>query len=218
MGFARYVGRVGALAVALGVGAAIASTPGAAWAIETESTAPAGETAETSGATQRPHRRPVLRARRRAPAPVPNRASRRTPRRTPPRSTRRLSTPRRWRRVWWCPILGLTSPARTTSRTRTAPIPDDAAAARRGSSAGGAAQAGNNDARRRRRIRHLRPWWATAHRPAMPHRRYARSRRSIPGMLRRTQASRPRLVRIPLSSRRFRGLPRPQMNPSSRMW
>ncbi len=32
MGYARYVGRVGALAVALGVGAAVASTPGTAWA------------------------------------------------------------------------------------------------------------------------------------------------------------------------------------------
>jgi YVTN family beta-propeller protein/VCBS repeat-containing protein len=60
MGYTRYVGRVGALAVALGVGAAVASSPGVAWATETESTAPAGETestapagetAETGGAT-----------------------------------------------------------------------------------------------------------------------------------------------------------------------
>ena len=32
MRYAAYVGRVGALAVALGIGSAIASTPGVAWA------------------------------------------------------------------------------------------------------------------------------------------------------------------------------------------
>jgi hypothetical protein len=32
MGYAKHVGRVGALAVALGVGVAVASTPGVAWA------------------------------------------------------------------------------------------------------------------------------------------------------------------------------------------
>src|SRR5690242_15194487 len=32
MGYARHVGRVGALAVALGIGAAVATTPGMAWA------------------------------------------------------------------------------------------------------------------------------------------------------------------------------------------
>ena len=36
MGHARYVGRVGALAVALGVGVAVASSPGVAWAIPTD--------------------------------------------------------------------------------------------------------------------------------------------------------------------------------------
>ena len=40
MGYAKYVGRVGALAVALGIGAAVASTPGVAWADETDSGAP----------------------------------------------------------------------------------------------------------------------------------------------------------------------------------
>ena len=38
MGHARYIGRVGALAVALGIGAAVANTPGVAWA-EPDSTA-----------------------------------------------------------------------------------------------------------------------------------------------------------------------------------
>src|SRR3954467_6156344 len=32
MGYAKYVGRIGGLAVALGVGVAIATTPGVAWA------------------------------------------------------------------------------------------------------------------------------------------------------------------------------------------
>ena len=32
MGYARYIGRVGGLAVALGVGFAVATTPGVAWA------------------------------------------------------------------------------------------------------------------------------------------------------------------------------------------
>jgi YVTN family beta-propeller protein/VCBS repeat-containing protein len=36
MGYARYVGRVGALAVALGVGAAVATFPGVAWAEDTD--------------------------------------------------------------------------------------------------------------------------------------------------------------------------------------
>jgi len=40
MGYATYVGRVGALAVALGIGAAVATTPGVAWADETDSGAP----------------------------------------------------------------------------------------------------------------------------------------------------------------------------------
>ena len=38
MGHARHIGRVGALAVALGIGAAVANTPGVAWA-EPDSTA-----------------------------------------------------------------------------------------------------------------------------------------------------------------------------------
>lgn len=36
MGYAKHVGRVGALAVALGIGAAVATTPGVAWATEGE--------------------------------------------------------------------------------------------------------------------------------------------------------------------------------------
>ena len=32
MGYATYTGRIGALAVALGIGAAVANTPGVAWA------------------------------------------------------------------------------------------------------------------------------------------------------------------------------------------
>ena len=32
MGYAMHIGRVGALAVALGIGIAVASTPGTAWA------------------------------------------------------------------------------------------------------------------------------------------------------------------------------------------
>ena len=38
MGYAKHVGRVGALAVALGIGAAVATTPGVAWADGTEDT------------------------------------------------------------------------------------------------------------------------------------------------------------------------------------
>ncbi|TFV58898.1 hypothetical protein E4P42_10400 [Mycobacterium sp. PS03-16] len=48
MNCARYVGRVGALAVALGVGTAVAATPGAAWAQPDSS---AGTTNDTSTAT-----------------------------------------------------------------------------------------------------------------------------------------------------------------------
>src|SRR3954470_24793656 len=50
MGYARNVGRVGALAVALGIGAAVATTPGVAWADDTASTS-SGGTAGTVGAT-----------------------------------------------------------------------------------------------------------------------------------------------------------------------
>jgi YVTN family beta-propeller protein len=52
MGYARYVGRVGALAVALGVGAAVASTPGVAWAEpDAGSTSSTDSSASTSGGT-----------------------------------------------------------------------------------------------------------------------------------------------------------------------
>ncbi|MGA5464542.1 Ig-like domain-containing protein [Mycobacterium sp. NPDC050041] len=40
--YARYIGRVGALAVALGVGAAVATTPGVAWAEETTTSSDSG--------------------------------------------------------------------------------------------------------------------------------------------------------------------------------
>ncbi|OBJ38120.1 hypothetical protein A5630_00120 [Mycolicibacterium mucogenicum] len=55
MSAARYVGRVGRLAVALGIGTAIASGQGVAWADQTETGAPAGPaaastTGETTGA------------------------------------------------------------------------------------------------------------------------------------------------------------------------
>jgi len=49
MSAARYVGRVGRLAVALGIGTAIASGQGAAWADQTDTEAPAGPAAASSG-------------------------------------------------------------------------------------------------------------------------------------------------------------------------
>ena len=50
MGTAKYIGRVGGLAVALGVGIAVATTPGVAWADDTVS-ASSGGTNGTAGAT-----------------------------------------------------------------------------------------------------------------------------------------------------------------------
>lgn len=50
MGTSKYIGRVGGLAVALGVGMAVAATPGAAWADDTAS-ASSGGTAGTADAT-----------------------------------------------------------------------------------------------------------------------------------------------------------------------
>ena len=49
MGNARYIGRVGALAVALGIGTAVANTPGVAWA-EPDSSASAGSSSGAAGA------------------------------------------------------------------------------------------------------------------------------------------------------------------------
>lgn len=49
MSAARYVGRVGRLAVALGIGTAIASGQGAAWADQADTGAPAGPAAASSG-------------------------------------------------------------------------------------------------------------------------------------------------------------------------
>jgi Bacterial Ig domain len=67
MGYAKHVGRVGALAVALGVGAAVATTPGIAYAEDTDSgPPPASEPAENTGAepsTDRPDPGEVIRKR-----------------------------------------------------------------------------------------------------------------------------------------------------------
>lgn len=49
--YARYVGRVGALAVALGVGAAVATTPGVAWADETSTSSDSGPSASSKSET-----------------------------------------------------------------------------------------------------------------------------------------------------------------------
>src|SRR5690348_10322921 len=57
MGYARYIGRVGLLAVALGVGIAVATTPGVAWAgpTDTNTTASDGSTpTDTSPGTPTP--------------------------------------------------------------------------------------------------------------------------------------------------------------------
>ena len=48
MGTAKYIGRVGGLAVALGVGAAVANTPGVAWAEPDSSSS--GSSASSSSA------------------------------------------------------------------------------------------------------------------------------------------------------------------------
>ncbi len=49
MGSSRYIGRVGTLAVALGIGAAVASMPGVAWADgETDTSTPAADTTTTT--------------------------------------------------------------------------------------------------------------------------------------------------------------------------
>jgi hypothetical protein len=49
MGYAKYIGRVGGLAVALGVGMAVATTPGIGWADDTAS-ASSADAAGTAGA------------------------------------------------------------------------------------------------------------------------------------------------------------------------
>ncbi len=54
MGAARYVGRVGGLAVALGVGAAILAGPGAAWADSGDSGAGASSSGESSASESSP--------------------------------------------------------------------------------------------------------------------------------------------------------------------
>ena len=46
MGYATYIGRVGALAVALGIGVAVANTPGVAWA-EPSDSSPSGSSVES---------------------------------------------------------------------------------------------------------------------------------------------------------------------------
>ena len=63
MGSARYIGRVGALAIALGVGMAVATTPGVAWADDTDGQTqqaekdPSGD-AGTSSTSTPPSERP----------------------------------------------------------------------------------------------------------------------------------------------------------------
>ena len=55
MGYATHIGRVGALAVALGIGAAVANTPGVAWAEPTRQSGSSVESA-TSGSSGRVRR------------------------------------------------------------------------------------------------------------------------------------------------------------------
>ncbi|TFV61462.1 PKD domain-containing protein [Mycobacterium sp. PS03-16] len=50
--YARYIGRVGALAVALGVGGAVATTPGVAWADDTPSASASADTAASESASE----------------------------------------------------------------------------------------------------------------------------------------------------------------------
>ena len=52
MGYGRYIGYVGALAVALGVGAAVATTPGIAYALPAESSSESPSTGESSPAAE----------------------------------------------------------------------------------------------------------------------------------------------------------------------
>jgi hypothetical protein len=52
IGYARFVGRVGALAVALGVGIAVAGNPAAAWA-DTDADNTSNDTSESSNDTAR---------------------------------------------------------------------------------------------------------------------------------------------------------------------
>ncbi|MHA0285198.1 hypothetical protein ACXYX3_01985 [Mycobacterium sp. C3-094] len=54
MGWEKYVGRVGALAVALGIGSAVASLPGVAWADSDGATSAGGSAPATSQTTERP--------------------------------------------------------------------------------------------------------------------------------------------------------------------
>ena len=51
MGYGRYIGYVGALSVALGVGAAVATTPGIAYALPAESSSDSPSTGESSSTT-----------------------------------------------------------------------------------------------------------------------------------------------------------------------
>ncbi|PRC61125.1 hypothetical protein C6A85_12165, partial [Mycobacterium sp. ITM-2017-0098] len=50
---AKYIGRVGALAIALGVGAAIAAAPGVAWA-ETDKKSSGTASADSTGSGEQP--------------------------------------------------------------------------------------------------------------------------------------------------------------------
>src|SRR5690349_21828179 len=50
MGYGRYIGRIGALAVALGVGTAVAAPTGVAWAAPDDSNAASSSSTDTGGA------------------------------------------------------------------------------------------------------------------------------------------------------------------------
>ncbi len=66
MGYAKYVGRVGALAVAMGVGVAVGSTPGTALADEDTSSPSGQQTAQTD------HNDPTQQQPAVAPSPDPD--------------------------------------------------------------------------------------------------------------------------------------------------
>ena len=98
MSHARYIGRVGGLAVALGVGLAVATTPGVAWADDTGSASSGGTTGtagttRTSGPSESEGTGPTTGTTTEPRAHLPPRALRR---RAPPRRGRvRWTPPRR---------------------------------------------------------------------------------------------------------------------------
>ena len=54
MGYSTYIGRVGALAVALGIGAAVANTPGVAWAEPSDSNSSGSSSSESDESPDKP--------------------------------------------------------------------------------------------------------------------------------------------------------------------